>query len=159
MRSVPKVYLASPLGFAESTREFMALLEGLLRECGYAVSNPWRLADKNWFQEALRVEDAQKRQQALHSLNMRVGANNEQAIRECDLIVAVLDGVDVDSGTASEVGFGYALAKRIYGYRGDFRRAGDNEGSLVNLQVEYWITRSGGYIVTTLEDLRSALSK
>ena len=136
----------------------MTRLENLLRECGYAVLNPWRLADNSWFHEAIKVEDAWKRRQALHEVNMKVGANNEQAIRECDLIVAVLDGVDVDSGTASEIGFGYALAKKIYGYRGDFRRTGDNEGSLVNLQVEYWIEKSGGYIVTTLEDLQSALS-
>lgn len=152
-----KVYLASPLGFAESTQEFMTVLENVLRQCGYAVLNPWRLAPENWFREAFEVKDVERRRQALHNVNMRVGANNEQAIRDCDLIVGVLDGADVDSGTASEIGFGYAIGKRIYGYRGDFRRAGDNEGSLVNLQVEYWIEKSGGRIVTTIEDLRSAL--
>ena len=90
---------------------------------------------------------------------MKVAARNEKAIRKCDVIVAVLDGADVDSGTASEIGFAYALGKRIYGYRGDFRRAGDNEGSIVNLQVEHWIESSGGCIVTSLDRLQQRLAE
>lgn len=150
---MPKVYLASPLGFAASTRDFMTLIERQLEGCGYTVVNPWRLADPKQFEAAAAIENTEQRRQSLHSVNMKTAAANEKAIRECEVMVAVLDGADVDSGTASEVGFAYAVGKRIYGYRGDLRRAGDNEGSTVNLQLEYWIENSGGCIVTDLDGL------
>ena len=154
-----KVYLASPLGFAESTRDFMSLMESQIAACGYTVVNPWHLADPQQFEAAALIENTEQRRRALHKLNMEVAARNEKAIRECQMVVAVLDGADVDSGTASEIGFAYALGKRIYGYRGDFRIAGDNEGSLVNLQLEYWIESSGGCIVRNLDGLRQRLSE
>jgi nucleoside 2-deoxyribosyltransferase len=154
---MPKVYLASPLGFAESTRGFMSILERQIAGCGYTVVNPWGLAVPQQFKAAAAIKNVERRRQAFHDVNMKLAARNEKAIRECDVIMAVLDGADVDSGTASEIGFAYALGKRIYGYRGDFRRAGDNEGSIVNLQVEYWIESSGGCIVTSLDRLQQRL--
>jgi nucleoside 2-deoxyribosyltransferase len=65
----------------------------------------------------------------------------------------------VDSGTAAEIGYAFARGKRIVGYRGDFRLSADNEGSTVNLQVEYFIRESGGTIITKIIDLESALQK
>lgn len=153
-----KTYLASPLGFSQSTRYFMTVLESLLADSGYIVVNPWRLSDPREFQAAAGIEDEELRRQALHGINMKVAGGNERVIRECDIVVAVLDGPDVDSGTASEIGFAFALGKRIYGYRGDFRRSGDNEGCIVNLQVEYWIEKSGGCITTNLDALRELLT-
>jgi len=47
--------------------------------------------------------------------------------------LAVVDGQEVDSGVASEVGFAYGLGKRIIGYRNDFRLAGENQGTKVKL--------------------------
>ena len=151
------VYLASPLGFAESTRGFMDAIESLITNCGYIVVNPWRMADPQQFN--IITQNIQKRRQTLHKINMKIAAQNAEAIRECQIVMAVLDGTDVDSGTASEIGFAYALGKRIYGYRGDIRRSGDNDGSVVNLQVQYWIENSGGCIVTSLDALRELLIK
>ena len=68
-------------------------------------------------------------------------------------MIAILDGVDVDSGTAAEIGYAHALGKRVYGLRTDFRLAGDNHGAIVNLQVQYFIEASGGTIVSTVADL------
>ena len=65
----------------------------------------------------------------------------------------MLDGTDVDSGTAAEIGYAFAKNKLIIGYRGDFRLSADNEGGIVNLQVEYFIRASGGDIITKLNDL------
>ena len=152
-----KVYLASPLGFAESTRGFMEAIESLMSTCGYIVINPWRMADPQQFN--ITTQNIQERRQALHKVNMEIAAQNAKAIHECQIMMAVLDGTDVDSGTASEIGFAYALGKRIYGYRGDIRRSGDNDGSIVNLQVQYWIENSGGCIVTSLDALRELLIK
>lgn len=151
------IYLASPLGFAESTQGFMDVIERLIIDCGYIVINPWRITDSQQFK--VSSQNVEKRRQMLHKLNMKVAARNENAIHECQIVVAVLDGTDVDSGTASEIGFAYAQEKRIYGYRGDFRRSGDNDGGIVNLQVQYWIENSGGCIVTSLDALRGLLLK
>jgi nucleoside 2-deoxyribosyltransferase len=71
----------------------------------------------------------------------------------------VLDGTDVDSGSAAEVGYAFAKGKPILGYRGDFRLSADNEGSMVNLQVEYFIRQSGGDIITQIADLEKSLKK
>ena len=75
------------------------------------------------------------------------------------LILAVLDGTDVDSGTAAEIGYAFAKGKPILGYRGDFRLSADNDGSTVNLQVEYFIRQSGGDIVASIKELGPALAK
>ena len=41
--------------------------------------------------------------------------------------------------------------------RTDFRQAGDNIGSIVNLQVEFFITDSGGKIFDNLQDAQDAI--
>jgi nucleoside 2-deoxyribosyltransferase len=69
----------------------------------------------------------------------------------------VLDGVDVDSGTASEIGFAAALRHVIFGIRTDFRRSGENEASIVNPQVQWWIEQSGGHILGEIDQLLSSL--
>jgi nucleoside 2-deoxyribosyltransferase len=148
-----KVYLASPLGFADSTRAYMAETAARLREV-VGVLNPW---DDQRFAEDIRrapgiIEPAERR--ALYAkINNGLGAKNSESIREAEGMVAVLDGVDVDSGTAAEIGYAYGLGKRIYGLRTDFRLTGENEVSVVNLQVRYFIDESGGTLVTTVDDL------
>ncbi len=49
--------------------------------------------------------------------------------------------------------------KFIVGYRGDCRQSADNEGSIVNLQVEFFIRESGGTIVSHYEDLAPSLRR
>ncbi len=65
-------------------------------------------------------------------------------IRSCDIVLGVLDGPELDSGTASELGFAAALGKKCFGLRTDFRDSGDFDGIPINLQVLYWIESSGG---------------
>lgn len=151
-----KIYLASPLGFAEATREFMERIELRLIDAGFEVINPWKIsatAGKEIL-EINNLENLYQRIKKLQEINKVIGRTNENAIKECDAIFAVLDGVDVDSGTASEIGYGYGIGKKIFGYRGDFRLSADNLGSIVNLQVQYWIENSGGFIITTIDDIR-----
>ncbi len=54
------------------------------------------------------------------------------AIAGCDALIAVLDGPDVDSGTAFEIGYAYALKKSVIGLRTDYRPGADHG---VNLMV------------------------
>lgn len=145
----PKIYLASPLGFAESTRAFMEQLVSDLRAV-ITVINPWddvRFAGE--FAAVARIDSVAEREDRLATINTELGRSNTQSIEDSDAVFAILDGVDVDSGTAAEIGFAFARQKRVHGLRTDFRLAGDNAGSLVNLQVQYFIEASGGRIVTS----------
>jgi nucleoside 2-deoxyribosyltransferase len=61
---------------------------------------------------------------------------NLQSLNGCDLMVAILDGAQVDDGTAWEIGYFFSQGKKILGIRTDFRRAGESDGSRVNLMIE-----------------------
>jgi nucleoside 2-deoxyribosyltransferase len=159
MADKKRIYLASPLGFAASTRGFMSETVALLSDV-VTVVNPWDdvsfAAD---FERARSLTDIDERRVALHRINLGIGAKNERMIRSVDMLVAVLDGVDVDSGTAGEMGFAYGLGKPVYGLRTDFRVTGDNEAAGVNLQLRYFIEQSGGAYFTTVADLINGLRK
>jgi nucleoside 2-deoxyribosyltransferase len=164
MLPVPmKIYLASPLGFTPSTKCFLEDLKSDLRKRGYVVVDPWETGDalfKDFASKTSRMSPEEKTEELI-LLNRRIGEANHHAIKGVDTVVAVLDGPDVDSGTASEVGFAFALGKLIIGYRGDIRLTGENESTLVNLQVQYWIEESGGgrgRLVRTVPDIIATLS-
>jgi nucleoside 2-deoxyribosyltransferase len=165
-----KIYLASPLGFSEIGREFYngKLVPEMVR-LGYEVLDPWKLTDGAKIDAVKNMPYGQAKRDAWRALNVEIGGNNRAAIDRCDAVFAVLDGVDVDSGTAAEIGYAFAKGKPILGYRGDFRLSADNEGSTINLQVEYFIRQSGGDIITSfgkdpkhperLDNLELALAK
>ena len=147
------IYLASPLGFAESTRLFMEQLAAALRDRA-DVLNPWDNPEPALLYPPVKdLPTHRERIARWQEINTAIGKANQEMIDASDTIVAVLDGVDVDSGTASEIGYGFGMGKRIYGLRTDFRATGENEGGLVNLQVRYFIDASGGTVVTTVDDL------
>lgn len=153
------VYLASPLGFAESTRGFMEELISQLHTI-VNIENPWddeRFVDE--FNRLAQVDSYAERVATLHDINTELGRSNAERIQRSDALIAILDGVDVDSGTAAEIGYAFALEKRIYGLRTDFRLAGDNIGAIVNLQVQYFIEASGGRTVTTVDELLDCAAK
>jgi len=112
------VYLAAPL-FSEGELDFNRMLRDKIKSSGFIVFLPQE--DSN------NVKDRDDRQKIIFS-------KNEAAIKSSDIIVAVLDGADVDSGTAWEIGYAYALHKPILGLRTDFRTLGI-EGT-VNLMIE-----------------------
>jgi nucleoside 2-deoxyribosyltransferase len=91
--------------------------------------------------------------------NQQVGQNNIALIQSSAGVLAILDGTDVDSGTASEIGYAAALGKRVVGLRLDTRVTGDNLAAQVNLQVEAFIKQNGGKVVRTLEDAIAALQE
>jgi nucleoside 2-deoxyribosyltransferase len=156
----PKAYLAGPYGFSEGGRSFYQdRFLPLVREAGYDVLDPWALTPAELINKAAGLPYGEERRERWREVNRIIGENNARAIRAADVIVAVLDGPDVESGTAAEIGYGAALGKPVIGYRGDFRLAADNEGSTVNLQVEYFILAGGGRIVPTLELLRAELER
>lgn len=147
-----KIYIASPFGFAESTLDFYkSKIIPAVASCGVEVLDPWTLPPSPPFPSE-SVEE-------WRAFCAAKGEANLQAIDGSDGMFAVLDGVDVDSGTAGEIGYAFAKGKRIVGYRNDFRRTGDTMASVVNLQVEFFIRRSGGDIVRSLDLIEAAAAK
>ena len=154
-----RIYVASALGFAESGRDFYyRRLLPRLRRAGHDVIDPWRLPSGIAIERARRRLYGRARRDALAVANADAARGNQRAIDRAHALVAVLDGADVDSGTAAEIGYAFARGKAIVGYRGDVRLTGDNEGTTINLQVEHFIRASGGTIVMRLADLPRALA-
>jgi len=112
------VYLAAPL-FSEAECDFNRKLRDELISAGFIVFLPQE--DSN------NVKDMLDRQKIIFNKNLK-------GIENSDIIVAVIDGADVDSGTAWEIGFAFAKGKPVIGLRTDFRTLGI-EGT-VNLMIE-----------------------
>jgi nucleoside 2-deoxyribosyltransferase len=149
MSPVLRCYVASPLGFSDAGRHYYnAVYLPALREV-VEVIDPWSMTlPQQWI-------DAE-REGTIGVLVAEVGARNVEAIRSADLLAANLDGQEVDSGTASEIGFAAGVGVRCFGLRTDLRQSGE-AGAHVNLQVEAFIVASGGHIVGSLEELVQAL--
>ena len=134
------VYLASPL-FTHAELEYHREFKDVMIKKGFSVFLP--------------QEDAED------AASEREKQNQEYIFKKClegvngsDIVVAVLDGVDVDSGTAWEIGYAYARGKPVIGLRTDFRTLSDG---VVNLMVEMSIValaRDEDELVKVLEKLR-----
>jgi hypothetical protein len=149
-----------PIGFSEAGRAFHGTIVGEIVRLGHVPLDPWAASDLDAeIKAAAAMPYGEAKRAAWRKLNMRIGAKNCALIDVCDMVFAVLDGVDVDSGTAAEIGYAFAKNKPILGYRGDFRLSADNEGSIVNLQVEYFIRASGGEIIAAIAELAPALAR
>ncbi|MGP0102852.1 MAG: nucleoside 2-deoxyribosyltransferase [Solirubrobacteraceae bacterium] len=146
----PRCYVASPLGFSDATRGYYEneYLPALSRHV--VTVDPWSLTSPAEVAQA-------EREGRLRAFFLEVAERNAQAIAGSDLLIAHLDGQEVDSGTAAEIGYAVGLGKPALGIRSDLRQAGEPEMA-VNLQVEGLIIQSGGFVADSLESLLAALS-
>ncbi|MEA2156835.1 MAG: hypothetical protein QOE11_2975 [Solirubrobacteraceae bacterium] len=146
----PRCYVASPLGFSEAGREYYAgrYLPALAEHV--EPVDPWALT--------LPAEFAAARAQGRErELGLEVGARNADAIRGALLVIAHLDGQEVDAGTAAEVGYGAALGLACVALRSDLRASGE-PGMRVNLQLEAFVVLSGGFVAGSLAELVARLA-
>lgn len=149
--ALPRCYVASPFGFSEAGRAYYyGTLIPALSEV-VAVIDPWTISTASEFAAAAEAG-------TLGEFVLEVGRRNAEAIRGCTRLVACLDGADVDSGTAAEVGYAAALGIRCHGLRTDLREAGER-GAIVNLQVQSFIVGSGGAVASSLERLLEELAR
>lgn len=150
-----KIYLASPLGFSPENRPYLDKVKDHLRRAGFEIFDPWEQDQCSpAIAAAFAIDSFSERVAAFRTIASTIGAINEKGIVQADLLLALLDGAEVDSGTASEVGFASALGKRCFGLRTDLRDSGDFTGVPINLQVLYFIERSGGCLFRTFESIR-----
>jgi nucleoside 2-deoxyribosyltransferase len=146
------VYLAGPSGFtAPGLMWHNDILVPKVLAAGLIPKDPWD--DQSAIADVLNtMEFGPQRREALQVANLQQGRHDLRLIRESHAILAVLDGCDVDSGTALEIGYGFARGLLVVGLRTDIRGSGDNEGSEVNLMIETCIADSGGIYTTDTDE-------
>ena len=113
-----KVFLAAPL-FSEAEREFNSQTAKRLRKNGFEV---WLAQESSFIQQGVHKE-----KKTIYEVDIL-------ALKTSDVLVAVLDGVDVDAGVAFEIGYAKALGKPIIGLKTDYRTFSKMEE--VNLMLE-----------------------
>jgi nucleoside 2-deoxyribosyltransferase len=129
-----KAYVAGPL-FDEGERWWIEKVEQLVADAGFETFLPHR---DNPPKDASNVR--------------QIFENDKRGIDECDVVVASLNGIITDDGTAWELGYAYAKGKHLIGLHTDWRRRFDDE--VVNLMMEC----SLHLLVHSLDELTAALA-
>nr|MDO8116746.1 nucleoside 2-deoxyribosyltransferase [Candidatus Sigynarchaeota archaeon] len=159
---IKSIYLANALGFSSVGKTSLHVIQKRLEDAGFTVHEPFS-ACESLGREISKIEQDQGNlaaaREKMHEISMQIGQLNQDAMASVDLLVAILDGsgMDIDSGVAAEIGYAAAIGKKIFGLRTDFRSSGENPGVQVNLQVEFFITCTGGAIFGELDELVNGL--
>lgn len=133
--TTPRAYVAGPL-FDEGERWWIEKVDQLVADAGFVTFLPHR-------------DNPPK-----DEFNVRaIFENDKRGIDEADVVVANLNGVLTDDGTAWELGYAYAKGKYIIGLHTDWRMRFPHE--VVNLMMECSMDR----LVRNLDDLRAALAE
>ncbi|QWV95635.1 nucleoside 2-deoxyribosyltransferase [Geomonas oryzisoli] len=149
-----RVYLASPLGFSRENNPYRERIKERLERLGLSVFDPWEQEEvAQRIEEAMSIAEGAERARAIQEAARFTGAVNAQGLKGSDLVLAVLDGTEPDSGTVAELGYGCGIGKKCYGLRTDFRDCGDFPGVALNLQVLYFIEESGGRLFRRIEEI------
>ena len=115
------VYLAGPL-FTQAEWQWNERLAQRLQEQSLEVILPQR-----------RAEPMLKGVQSFDSKALfRV---NIESIENADVVVAILDGADADSGTCWECGYAFKAGCPVIGVRTDIRAGGDDPKVAMNLML------------------------
>lgn len=117
-----KIYLAGPL-FSEAEQNWLRSFKGELQDLGCDVVWPYELFNQA---EIAAWGDTASR---------RIMEGCRDALVSCDLVVALLDGTQVDDGTAWELGFAHAKELPAVGIRTDARYCGETPGARVNAMI------------------------
>jgi nucleoside 2-deoxyribosyltransferase/predicted secreted protein len=131
-----RIYLAAPL-FSSAEKEYNRRLARLLKDHLFDVFLPQEAGD-----------DTPHRDQEAHR---RIYSRNLEELEKADMIVAVIDGADADSGTAWEMGYACCRGIPVIAIRTDFRMAGPHEQ--VNLMLEH-----SARLVRSIDELLDALT-
>ncbi len=131
--TAPLVYVAGPL-FDEGERWWIETIEARVAALGFATflphrDNPDKTADNT----------------------REIYENDRGAIDRCALVVANLNGITTDDGTAWGIGYAVGIGRPVIGLHTDWRRRFDDE--IVNLMIEHSVE----CIVASLEELDDAL--
>lgn len=139
-----RIYQAGPL-FSEAECNWHKQFKEKLESSGYEVVWPGELITSDkleaWGNEAAR----------------KIMETDRDALLSCDVVVALLDGTQVDDGTAWEIGFACAKGIPVIGIRTDFRHCGDTDSGKVNAMIQgsvCCIVKSGNEVLDELRKMR-----
>jgi len=136
------------MGFTEAGRRYYRDVYLPALSVHLDVIDPWALAEDPTVPQAV----------SQHAHYLGIGERNAAAIRSSEMLIADLDGQELDCGTAAELGYAAGHGLLCLGLRTDLRQSG--EASLhVNAQVESFIYSSGGQIFSSLADLLALLGE
>ena len=105
-----RVYLATPM-FSQAEKDFNLKIAHLLEEFGYDVFLPQRDG-----LEAALLEGKSEEEVVKMIFNL-----DYQQVMKADIIFMNIDGRVPDEGANVELGMGYAVGKRCYGFKTDTR--------------------------------------
>jgi len=131
-----RAYIAGPL-FNEGERWWNAEIDSRVRKLGFTTYVPQR--------DGVKLQDK--------SDVLKIFESDKNALTQADLIVANLDGMDVDAGTAWELGFAEGLGKHCVGVYTDWRL--HFKYQTVNLMIQCSVDK----LVLSLDELEEYLQQ
>lgn len=117
-------------------------------------------------QENLAINDKNS-----YADSIMIADGDDAYLKKSDFVIAVIDGVEIDSGVACEIGVATTLGKRVFGLLTDTRQQGtgnkkkiealindptENQFVYRNLYVVGKIKKSGG-IYSDIDSLKNAI--
>ncbi len=131
------VYIAGPL-FDDHERSYLEKIAKIFEDRNFITFLPHRDAG------LVEGEFTFQKKQEVFDIDMK-------ALKQSDIVVALLTGRDVDSGTAAEIGYAYAEEKELIGINA-------NNIKLLNNFV-WGLFNYGENIIESLEDLERYLDE
>ena len=132
-----QAYIAGPL-FDDHEREYLVKIGEIVESFGFNTFLPHRDA-------GLVTGDF------THEKKVKVFDVDMEYLEPADLVVALLTGRDVDSGTAAEIGYAYKASKKLIGV---------NANNIKPINNFVWgIFNYGKDIVEDLDQLKKVLSE
>ena len=132
-----QAYIAGPL-FDDHEREYLVKIAEIVESFGFNTFLPHRDA-------GLVTGDF------TYEKKVRVFDVDMEYLKPADLVVALLTGRDVDSGTAAEIGYAYKASKKLIGV---------NANNIKPINNFVWgIFNYGKDIVEDLDQLKKVLSE
>ncbi len=123
----PRLYFAAPL-FTQAEWQWNLRLAEKLSQLNIEVVLPQKRAEPMLF--GSEVFDSGT-----------LFTDNVEEIEKADVVLAILDQADPDSGTCWECGYAYKSGRPIIGLRTDIRKSGDDPTSGVNLMLSMSCTK------------------
>lgn len=156
-----KAYLANGL-FSIGDRVVNELIAGEVRNVIedielYVPQENDAINDKNSYADSIAIAEA-----------------DMDKLKESDFLIAVIDGIEIDSGVAAEIGAFYMTGKPIFALYSDVRQQGRNNDKKINALIEDGtenqfmyrnlfvigiIKKSKGGVYSSIESLAEAIKK
>lgn len=133
-----KAYIAGPL-FNEGERWFDEQIDQCVREAGFSTFLPHRDGKEGKIKGPENISG--------------IFREDRDAVDGSDIVIANLNGITIDDGTAWEIGYAYARGKHIVGIYTDWRLSFKYQ--TVNLMIECSLNK----LVRSMDELRVYLKE